>query len=546
MEGMSVIAFKLCSVGTILVISLVGSFLPLKLRTVSAEKRNMVTDLSRFFTAGVFLGVGLIHMLPEAADNLQKLGIGRVGKRNFPVAYLICALGVVIIWFLEQHTFRDRSRMMAVAANAHKRGGASICFVRVEPVSTYGMIVDSSDGSRSPVVRIRPAPPSYVPPLLQNVDETRALLLPAEGVSSGRGVWEESEAVRTGPPAEDVRLLIPLEGQQPVVEGGKEVLIPVRSLREAGTGGSGEVRIGGESQGSDLEAGGAAVSGNLKKAGRRSSGDDGHSCSSHSSLHRTGSGPEGGGSLSRENSAKRAKGGQRRGGAKLKRNESGSLWSPQAINCPVVLHEDLFTHPEHRHRHTHSEPGGHSGHSHEGFVSPPCPPDDHRQLHHHSHTAEHHHVMLSGGSGMAYILASLFSLHSFVVGAAFGIGREIDQGAISLLIAVLAHKGTEAFSVGVQFAAEGVPLSRVVTIMLLYCAMTPLGVFVGMAELLVRGTTGRIVESITQAFGAGTVLYIVMMQLTDQDGMGALPNRWVQAALILLGLGIMSAVALVA
>lgn len=71
---------------------------------------------------------------------------------------------------------------------------------------------------------------------------------------------------------------------------------------------------------------------------------------------------------------------------------------------------------------------------------------------------------------------------------------------------MLAHKGTEAFSVGVQFAAEGVPLARVVTIMLLYCAMTPLGVFVGMAELLVRGATGRAVESITQAFGAGEPL----------------------------------------
>ena len=39
MEGMSVLTFKLCSVGIILIISLVGSFLPLKLRSVSAEKR---------------------------------------------------------------------------------------------------------------------------------------------------------------------------------------------------------------------------------------------------------------------------------------------------------------------------------------------------------------------------------------------------------------------------------------------------------------------------------------------------------------------------
>lgn len=37
-----------------------------------------------------------------------------------------------------------------------------------------------------------------------------------------------------------------------------------------------------------------------------------------------------------------------------------------------------------------------------------------------------------------------------------------------------------------------------------------------------------------------------MMQLTDQDGMGALPNRWVQLFLILIGLSIMSVVALVA
>lgn len=227
--------------------------------------------------------------------------------------------------------------MMAVAANAHKRGGASICFVRVEPVSTYGMIVDSPNGSRSPVVRLRSAPPSYIPPLPQNIDETRALLLPAEELSSGRGAAKESEAVGMGLPAADVRLLIPLEGEQAVVAGGKEVLIPVQS-EEVGMGGLEDRRTGGELQGSDLESGGAAHDSDPRRAGRRSSGDDDHSCSSNSSLRRhSGSGE--GESLSRGNSGTHAKRGQRRGKTKLKRNESGSLWSPQAINCPVVLHE---------------------------------------------------------------------------------------------------------------------------------------------------------------------------------------------------------------
>jgi hypothetical protein len=39
MEGLSVVTFKLTSVVAILIISLLGSFLPLKLRAVSAEKR---------------------------------------------------------------------------------------------------------------------------------------------------------------------------------------------------------------------------------------------------------------------------------------------------------------------------------------------------------------------------------------------------------------------------------------------------------------------------------------------------------------------------
>ena len=70
-------------------------------------------------------------------------------------------------------------------------------------------------------------------------------------------------------------------------------------------------------------------------------------------------------------------------------------------------------------------------------------------LHEHQHDAKHHHLMLPGGGGVSYLLAGLFSLHSFVVGAALGTENSLN-GAASLLIAIAAHKGAEAFAVGVE------------------------------------------------------------------------------------------------
>jgi hypothetical protein len=232
---------------------------------------------------------------------------------------------------------------MAVAANAHKRGGASICFVRVEPVSTYGVILDSAvHGSESPVVRIRPAPTKYVPPrpIGGPADETRALLLqaPAGDLDKLAGGERATGSKRALGP-DDVRLLIPLEGQES--SGGPEsVVVPVGNLEAIHTVGPGDEHSRGKRQRSDQEGssvmrGGLAEEEGIQR-GRVSSEDDSRASRSSSHQTSTASGDghsPGGGPL------RHARSGQRRGGRKIARSESGSLWSPQAWTCPPLLHE---------------------------------------------------------------------------------------------------------------------------------------------------------------------------------------------------------------
>lgn len=74
-------------------------------------------------------------------------------------------------------------------------------------------------------------------------------------------------------------------------------------------------------------------------------------------------------------------------------------------------------------------------------------------LHLHSHESTHSHIMIPGQSGMSYILASLFSIHSFIFGAALGASTSVN-GTLTLLVALLAHKGAEAFAVGAEVSKK--------------------------------------------------------------------------------------------
>lgn len=71
---MQVIVFKLVSLVAILCITLVAALLPLKMNTENETQKNIL-DHFAYLTGGVFLGAGLLHMLPDSVS-LYKSTLG--------------------------------------------------------------------------------------------------------------------------------------------------------------------------------------------------------------------------------------------------------------------------------------------------------------------------------------------------------------------------------------------------------------------------------------------------------------------------------------
>lgn len=93
---MEVVTFKAIALVSILAIGMVGGFSSVWL--ASSKKSDRVFSLGNAFAGGIFLGAGLIHMLPDAQDGFE----GFAGKTGFPWVFLICAIGFLVVLFLEK------------------------------------------------------------------------------------------------------------------------------------------------------------------------------------------------------------------------------------------------------------------------------------------------------------------------------------------------------------------------------------------------------------------------------------------------------------
>ncbi len=78
----------------------VGGLLPTRLNQLSDKYRGLVLSLGNAFSGGVFLCVGLLHLLPEAAENMDKLNISL--NEELPIVYLVALCGFLLIFFIEK------------------------------------------------------------------------------------------------------------------------------------------------------------------------------------------------------------------------------------------------------------------------------------------------------------------------------------------------------------------------------------------------------------------------------------------------------------
>ena len=99
---------KLISIFILILISISFGFMPHFI--TFCRKSNKFLSLSNSFSAGIFLGLGFFHILPEAAEILHK-------KSEFPLAYVCCFLSYALNLFVEKVVFNNSHEML------HKRLG---------------------------------------------------------------------------------------------------------------------------------------------------------------------------------------------------------------------------------------------------------------------------------------------------------------------------------------------------------------------------------------------------------------------------------------
>ncbi len=120
-------------------------------------------------------------------------------------------------------------------------------------------------------------------------------------------------------------------------------------------------------------------------------------------------------------------------------------------------------------------------------------------------------------STSSYVLILILSVHSIIVGIAFGTESAMEQSII-IAIAVLAHKGSAAFALAVSMLKSNMQTERIIKLIIMFSLMTPLGILIGVwiANAL-SGQAAQFSIALFDALAAGTFLYIAIMEIFNEE-----------------------------
>jgi len=141
------------------------------------------------------------------------------------------------------------------------------------------------------------------------------------------------------------------------------------------------------------------------------------------------------------------------------------------------------------------------------------------------------------------LLFLVLSIHSVIAGAALGL-EGAGVASMAIFIAILAHKGSAGFALGIALVNGGVPEARRNRTVLLFAIMTPLGV--GLGTFLASAFTGEtdiIFEAFFDALAAGTFLYITAFDILPK-AMKSGSSPWIQWVMASIGFGMMALIAI--
>jgi solute carrier family 39 (zinc transporter), member 1/2/3 len=115
-----------------------------------------------------------------------------------------------------------------------------------------------------------------------------------------------------------------------------------------------------------------------------------------------------------------------------------------------------------------------------------------------------------------YLLLAVLSVHSLIAGTSLGLEGAAGTFVV-ILIAILAHKGFAAFSLGVSFNQAKLSPTQYRRLLLFFSLTTPLGVILGtIAASALHGRTATRFEAIFDGLAAGTFLYVATLDLISE------------------------------
>ncbi|CEG41219.1 zinc (zn2)-iron (fe2) permease family [Plasmopara halstedii] len=135
--------FKYTAMGALLAITTTFALLPLWISSRGTRSaQNVLSRKLPFATAGVFLGSGLLHLLPDAVKLYDQVVIQMDAPPHwmtaFPIIYMLCALGCTIVWSVDLLNMGNSGKLMAVASAARPDYETSMYRVQIPSVTSFG------------------------------------------------------------------------------------------------------------------------------------------------------------------------------------------------------------------------------------------------------------------------------------------------------------------------------------------------------------------------------------------------------------------------
>ncbi|EMP28513.1 Zinc transporter ZIP2 [Chelonia mydas] len=147
----------------------------------------------------------------------------------------------------------------------------------------------------------------------------------------------------------------------------------------------------------------------------------------------------------------------------------------------------------------------------------------------------------SPGSFRALVLFITLSLHSLFEGLAVGV-QQGEAGALQLCLAVLAHKGVIAFSLGLQLVQSGTRPRWRLLYLGIFALMSPSGMAVGIGLSLSGGAASGLAMALLEGLAAGTFLYITFLEILPHELSSSEPPL-AKFSFIALGFTVMATIA---